>query len=152
MLDGLITPPSPSEVASAASFRGPTSNDGEEEVHEEEEKVVPILEVFCGPEGSRVERGSLSLALATLPIVDAEQTHWLESRSRRLLEAVESILDLANPTPPLYPHRHLVKTDQLRRGHGWTASEEQHWSGKATVEENEVEAAVFDCIKGFERY
>lgn len=38
----------------------------------------------------------------------------------------------------------------MRRGHGWTSAEQQ-WSGKATVEDNEVEAAVFDCLKGFDK-
>lgn len=134
MHDGLITPPSPSEVASVASFlmrkHGSEGSAEDDELTPEIVKVVePPVEIFCG-EGatgdtkaevrrykvgfllwtseraslltliSKLQRGTFSLSLATLPLADDELEQWLESRSHRLLEAVETILDLANLTPP----------------------------------------------------
>ncbi|KAM0748984.1 hypothetical protein T439DRAFT_358121 [Meredithblackwellia eburnea MCA 4105] len=94
----------------------------------------------------RYQRGTLMLALATSAI-DQDSAEWLEVRSERLLEAVETIFDLAVPSKPPYPHRHIVKHGRLRSGNGWATTEEQ-WSGKATVEENEVTMALFECYKG----
>ncbi|GAA6049098.1 hypothetical protein JCM3770_003885 [Rhodotorula araucariae] len=74
-------------------------------------------ELLCGdgPERDtrfhlrRYERGSLTLALALLPDTDAAALAWLDSRAERLLEAVESLLEVVEPPAPVYPQRHLHK-------------------------------------------
>ena len=114
-----------------------------------------------------LQRGPLTLALATLPILDEEAEQWLATKSNRLLEAVETVLEPVTPFAPYvflfflpysrsdpcsssYPHRHLVKTHLLTSSHGWPAKEEQ-WSGKAAAGDVEVSAALFDCIRALKR-
>ena len=55
MLDGLITPPSPSEVASIASFAKPDADGPESGGEEEGEESSAVLEVICGASGSAIQ-------------------------------------------------------------------------------------------------
>lgn len=49
-----------------------------------------------------------------------------------------------------YRHRHLRREGLLSSSHAWPAKEES-WSGKSSQEENEVNAALFDCVRGYSR-
>ncbi|ORY74096.1 hypothetical protein BCR35DRAFT_353984 [Leucosporidium creatinivorum] len=151
---------SASEGASVAVEEvGEVETEAEVEVVEEDEEQdggVAAVELFCGEgdardtpmEVRRFERGPLTLALATLPLADVDAIQWLESRSNRLLEAVETILELVLPPPPPYRHRHLRLEGLLSSSVSWSAKEES-WSGKSSQEENEVNAALFDSVRGY---
>ncbi|GJN90360.1 hypothetical protein Rhopal_003371-T1 [Rhodotorula paludigena] len=80
-----------------------------------------VFELYCG-EGEqrdtridvrRYERGLLTLALVMLPKTDEAALAWLDSRAERLLEAVETLLEVVQPPAPTYPSRHLVKHGAL---------------------------------------
>ncbi|GAA5998537.1 uncharacterized protein JCM10292_002766 [Rhodotorula paludigena] len=80
-----------------------------------------VFELYCG-EGAhrdtridvrRYERGLLTLALVMLPKTDEAALAWLDSRAERLLEAVETLLEVVHPPAPTYPSRHLVKHGAL---------------------------------------
>jgi hypothetical protein len=53
---------------------------------------------------SPFQRGALTLALAFLPLPSSDDTEatlsWLDSRAERLLEAVESVLEVVVPPKP----------------------------------------------------
>ncbi|BGP33489.1 hypothetical protein JCM10296v2_005293 [Rhodotorula toruloides] len=97
---------------------------GEQEPQEpdsNEDERPSAVRLFCGEGDSRdtlfearlYERGALRLALAILPSTDNAALAWLDGRAERLLEAVESLLEIVVPPKPLYPHRHLVKHNLL---------------------------------------
>ncbi|BGP01483.1 hypothetical protein NBRC10513v2_005125 [Rhodotorula toruloides] len=97
---------------------------GEQEPQERvstEEERSSAVRLFCGEgdyrntlfEARLYQRGALRLALAILPSTDSAALAWLDGRAERLLEAVESLLEIVIPPKPVYPHRHLVKHDLL---------------------------------------
>lgn len=99
----------------------------EEEVQEKE--VRRVMKAFCGEGEARdevmevrtfevrsllapdsrfadflsLQRGPLTLALATLPILDEEAEQWLAIKSNRLLEAVETVLEPMTPFASFVP-------------------------------------------------
>ncbi|BGO95475.1 hypothetical protein NBRC10512_007730 [Rhodotorula toruloides] len=103
------------EVRSQVSEQEPEDPDSEEG------ERPSAVRLFCGEgdyrdtlfEARLYERGALRLALAILPATDNAALAWLDGRAERLLEAVESLLEIVVPPKPRYPHRHLVKHDLL---------------------------------------
>ncbi|GAA6003672.1 hypothetical protein JCM10207_003539 [Rhodosporidiobolus poonsookiae] len=94
--------------------------EGEElAVKKGEEEEGQTLELFCGGDEPfsvrRYERGPLLLALAHAPFADEgddaaeSRLNWVDTRAERLLEAVESVLEVVVPPEAPYPHRHLLK-------------------------------------------
>ncbi|KAI5475330.1 hypothetical protein MNV49_001599 [Pseudohyphozyma bogoriensis] len=144
------------------SARGAGSVEEVEDDEEEQEgrKMVEGKKLWCGNgvEGEEQEmevrsfvRGSLTLTLASSPISDEDRMAWLQLKSSRLLEAVETVLEAAVPISTTFYHRHIIKTGSLTRTHGWP-SDEEHWSGKPAGDDEEVAATLFDCIRGLETY
>ncbi|BGP25924.1 proteophosphoglycan 5 [Rhodotorula toruloides] len=102
-------------------LRAAENEDTAEELPPRHEERVKAVRLFCGEGDSQdtlfearlYKRGGLRLALAILLSTDAAALAWLDGRAERLLEAVESLLEVVVPPKPLYPHRHLVKHDLL---------------------------------------
>ncbi|GAA5932950.1 hypothetical protein JCM3775_005273 [Rhodotorula graminis] len=139
---------------------------------EEEDRVVErekMFELVCGgEEGSeeevrfhlrRYERGALTLGLAMLPKTDHAALAWLDSRAERLLEAVESLLEVVQPPVPAYPQQHFVKHGLLvsafspssssspRDEPGTGSAAARPGSGPATDEELATTAALLDAYR-----
>ncbi|BGP17795.1 hypothetical protein JCM10213v2_005837 [Rhodosporidiobolus nylandii] len=118
---------SPQAVAVALPPTPPAKDDrsvkgaAEEEASVEADGEQRVFELFCGRHGEREERfclrrytrGPLTLALAHLPFPVSHESEvslsWLDTRAERLLEAVETVLEVVDPPKPAYPHRHFVK-------------------------------------------
>ncbi|GAA6032183.1 hypothetical protein JCM8097_007112 [Rhodosporidiobolus ruineniae] len=104
-----------------------------------------VLELFCGAEDTpfcvrRYGRGPLSLALALLPPTGSPEeitstTSWLDTRAERLLEAVETVLEVVVPPKPSYPHQNLVK-------HGLMASSFSPLGDPAASTSDEAEGSA----------
>lgn len=97
-----------------------------------------------------LQHGDLTLGLITRPMQDDADSAWLESRSLRLLEAVESVVEGRAHAATPYPHPHLVRTGALSAAHGFPpASAEGHWSGKASASADELDAtaALFEAFR-----
>ncbi|GAA5981391.1 hypothetical protein JCM11641_005304 [Rhodosporidiobolus odoratus] len=112
-----------------------------------------VLSLYCGTgehadtefSVRRFERGPLTLALAYIPTTGPSELEEflsrLDVRAERLLEGVESMLDVVVPPQPSYPHRHFVKHGALVS----TFSPSQ--SGSAAGEESESSLALLDSYR-----
>ncbi|GAA5841747.1 hypothetical protein JCM9279_003091 [Rhodotorula babjevae] len=110
-----------SEAAALATVAAARSTPQDDGVDEEAQTVERerTFELVCGGEGGeegevnfhlrRYERGALTLGLAMMPKTDNAALAWLDSRAERLLEAVESLLEVVQAPVPAYPQRHFVQ-------------------------------------------
>ncbi|GAA5852439.1 hypothetical protein JCM8547_006784 [Rhodosporidiobolus lusitaniae] len=147
----LATPPPPVEIKEVKPL---VEEDREDEKPEEEElEKDQTLELFCGVDGQetkfclrKYERGVLSLALAYLPLPTDEEmesfTSLLDTRAERLLEAVESVLEVIVPPEPTYPHRHFVKHGTMVSAFSPTPS-----TATATADEAEASLALLESFR-----
>ncbi|GAA5902156.1 hypothetical protein JCM8208_002491 [Rhodotorula glutinis] len=144
-----------------------------DDVGEEQERSAEqqkTFELVCGgEEGSegevrfhlrRYERGALTLGLAMMPKTDNAALAWLDSRAERLLEAVESLLEVVQPPVPAYPQQHFVKhgllvstfspstsSPSIDTSPSAGAAAAGAGSASSTVEELAMTAALLDAFR-----
>ncbi|GAA5904149.1 hypothetical protein JCM6882_003960 [Rhodosporidiobolus microsporus] len=153
----------PLSTVPAGEAAQPAVEAGDEKEGEEEEKAdegeEKTLEMFCGsgleadtPFSARLyRRGVLTLALALLPFSSSSDEtdktlEWLDTRAERLLEAVETVLEVVVPPKPTYPHRHVVKHGIMTS----TYAPVSEGTEAATAEEVEASAALIESYRGVE--
>ncbi|SCV70503.1 BQ2448_1897 [Microbotryum intermedium] len=116
----------------------------------------PLLDLFCGPDDPAedaalevrlFECDDLTLALASPTLKDDKEAQRLGIRASRLLEAIQTIVG-ANPSKPLpFSYRYFVQAGLLAVSKQWPTPEDS-WSGKAAIEDYDVEEGLFDCVRG----